>query len=859
MSEPRNTSTSSPLLEDASALLQFSKSCANQKDGGKEIKKEPSPERLPVVSHQNPGPAVAALSHISDIKSDHSMKAIVAAAALAAAALTPLPLTKSKKETAEENRKEQDKEFSSSVKPSKKPKELEAPKIGEPKQAQEPQPEESKQVEEPEQSEKIKQSEETENEDQAPSYAVDPDAGIIDCICKVNEDDGFTIQCDKCFRWQHALCFDISNDEVPDTYYCERCDAKGFEAKSIDVKRMREIQLNYFKKEGGRTKHSYDDHGSRKRYDSDGLKSEEATSKRRRVGSRERSILKENESPEKETKETRTKEKQQRKKRREEFDDHTNEELITRIESAREDYFYTVYYNLDQYEYRNKSVEEYATKVLPRLLSEASKQSKSNLNVVNLSDEEYNNLDTTAVKVRNILLSENGLSSSNYKFSGLSNMGVFVQDDVDKGQLIKEFYGELDYQDNFFKNSLNQFRYWGLPKNYYLFINYFKKSKSDDTSNPYSHENVSNLAVSLENYLAATAAGRSDSELLVPLYLNCKTSGNVLRFVRKACYPNCQLVPVLVRGKTDSVKFFLQALRPIEKGSELTIGWEFDFNKLFSKLYLADTIDIDKHNDLVKANFSNELTNFEKVQLINQVEFILSQYKCGCYSVSSNVNNVKCKLLRVKKMGSYFYRSSRKGSKLSKLAEGVRDSETKPENNLIRNRLVHRDTNVQKLLTQGTVVPARVSTSDNNTVGGGEQGNNEDPFTKVQKRKELYEHPKRKYLFTKAGLNYSIVNSRNQLTKAIIANSLFVPIPVKTIDVSLLVLGDLSKPMVLEGIQASSLVAAANLNAALNVNSLGRADKLADKLDKLATEAPMVEVKKVKKMSFADFLKNRAG
>ena len=30
------------------------------------------------------------------------------------------------------------------------------------------------------------------------------DEGVIRCICGTTEDDGFTIQCEKCFVWQHA-------------------------------------------------------------------------------------------------------------------------------------------------------------------------------------------------------------------------------------------------------------------------------------------------------------------------------------------------------------------------------------------------------------------------------------------------------------------------------------------------------------------------------------------------------------------------------------------------------------------------------------------------------------------------------
>lgn len=38
------------------------------------------------------------------------------------------------------------------------------------------------------------------------------DEGVIRCICGTIEDDGFTIQCERCFVWQHAgTCLDTLN------------------------------------------------------------------------------------------------------------------------------------------------------------------------------------------------------------------------------------------------------------------------------------------------------------------------------------------------------------------------------------------------------------------------------------------------------------------------------------------------------------------------------------------------------------------------------------------------------------------------------------------------------------------------
>ncbi|KAG9064081.1 hypothetical protein KI688_003260 [Linnemannia hyalina] len=65
----------------------------------------------------------------------------------------------------------------------------------------------------------------------------DEDAGIIRCICGFTDDDGFTIQCENCFVWQHAVCVGIGHSNVPDKYLCELCSPRP-----MDKKRAAEIQ-----------------------------------------------------------------------------------------------------------------------------------------------------------------------------------------------------------------------------------------------------------------------------------------------------------------------------------------------------------------------------------------------------------------------------------------------------------------------------------------------------------------------------------------------------------------------------------------------------------------------------------------
>lgn len=69
-------------------------------------------------------------------------------------------------------------------------------------------------------------------------YIVDIDSGIITCNCGNNADDGFTIQCDNCHRWQHAICMGINNiNMVPDIYLCYVC-SKDFDKQKKNIKQL---------------------------------------------------------------------------------------------------------------------------------------------------------------------------------------------------------------------------------------------------------------------------------------------------------------------------------------------------------------------------------------------------------------------------------------------------------------------------------------------------------------------------------------------------------------------------------------------------------------------------------------------
>ncbi|XP_054883166.1 PHD finger protein 20 isoform X1 [Poeciliopsis prolifica] len=49
------------------------------------------------------------------------------------------------------------------------------------------------------------------------------DQEIVRCICEVEEENDFMIQCEDCLCWQHGTCMGLMEDNVPDRYTCYIC------------------------------------------------------------------------------------------------------------------------------------------------------------------------------------------------------------------------------------------------------------------------------------------------------------------------------------------------------------------------------------------------------------------------------------------------------------------------------------------------------------------------------------------------------------------------------------------------------------------------------------------------------------
>ncbi|XP_048215102.1 PHD finger protein 20-like protein 1 isoform X6 [Perognathus longimembris pacificus] len=46
---------------------------------------------------------------------------------------------------------------------------------------------------------------------------------IVRCICKMDEENGFMIQCEECLCWQHSVCMGLLEESIPEQYICYIC------------------------------------------------------------------------------------------------------------------------------------------------------------------------------------------------------------------------------------------------------------------------------------------------------------------------------------------------------------------------------------------------------------------------------------------------------------------------------------------------------------------------------------------------------------------------------------------------------------------------------------------------------------
>lgn len=256
------------------------------------------------------------------------------------------------------------------------------------------------------------------------SYIVDPDAGTITCVCGYDEDDGFTIQCDHCFRWQHAICYNIGNmDAVPDDYLCNVC-----KPRNIDIKLAKQIQKRRFSSfvSLDELKEGEIKNGNKKKRRTDSTDSSDASRRNVSVSQKENGKEPKSESP-------------------------TPPDLIRRKEHliTAKDAYPAVYIALESSSFKDPLVGKFL-----------NKHSKDDC-ILSYDVSKFGDNITEVRPYSSIVYSR--------VFPGFNKLGIFASRSCIKGYYICEAIGELSFKNQYLEDPKNQYRIWGMPKRKVIF------------------------------------------------------------------------------------------------------------------------------------------------------------------------------------------------------------------------------------------------------------------------------------------------------------------------------------------------------------------------------------------------------
>lgn len=98
---------------------------------------------------------------------------------------------------------------------------------------------------------------------QHPDDLEEEDDGQIDCICGFNEDDGNTVACDTCNKWQHIICYYPQyGDSLPDElqHWCVKCRPEVFVNSQAAHIRQREARADRYSLQNGNKRQTSKSH-----------------------------------------------------------------------------------------------------------------------------------------------------------------------------------------------------------------------------------------------------------------------------------------------------------------------------------------------------------------------------------------------------------------------------------------------------------------------------------------------------------------------------------------------------------------------------------------------------------------------
>lgn len=328
-------------------------------------------------------------------------------------------------------------------------------------------------------------------------YAID--AGVILCICGFTHDDGFTIQCEKCNVWQHAVCVNIGNDEVPDIYLCNKCGDKSYDterARKLQARRVKRLQASNRRD----MEYTNDTHATDKtRPNSEQPESKDKSVhnskfKRLLMGSTEEgSELQKNGLSSTGMFLTPTDSRN---------DTENESDRKSRLAQKNSSYYVPISHN----RYSQPSVRRFVEALAQK------DQQRNDIRIFTVA--EYHNMELPDVMIK--LTSDH----PKQKFGGFSQHGLFSESYIPKNNCVINYLGEVMMQEHYKSNHINQYREFGCPKPGVFF-----------------HPSL-------------------------PICIDARLVGSQARFIRKSCRPNCEVQTVVIDNHVNFIVFSTEDINP---------------------------------------------------------------------------------------------------------------------------------------------------------------------------------------------------------------------------------------------------------------------------------------------------------
>ena len=399
-----------------------------------------------------------------------------------------------------------------------------------------------------------------------------PDEGTIKCICKFDDDDGRTVQCGTCGTWQHLACYYHDESDEPDedeAHNCNEC-----ERRPLDSKRAAELQRrrrNREKSEGDgrkkrpsvkstkkKSKSGDSNEPSHQRTDS-GVRDQPPSKKSKNIHRPSTSIsaLPGSIPP------------QDSRKRRSSTSAASSP---TKVSGPSIPLYSNEFLHLYD---ENEEYKEINSNLFARvhLFSETAswvKNADALAQVANgrRAEEIFDRSDAALDRKSWPALTTETITDSTIDINGRHPTWKLVktQEPVQKDQVIGEIIGKVGAFDDYCHDRSNRWSDLHHPEPFVFF----------------------------------------SSQL--PLYIDGRREGNMLRYTRRSCHPNVTM-KIFITNEVE-YHFCFVAKEDIAPGSEITIMWYYDPQLSRASSGLANQESGDSTPDAMATFYSNILANF---------------------------------------------------------------------------------------------------------------------------------------------------------------------------------------------------------------------------------------------------------